>query len=57
MAWFAKLSSAVEGMDYDRPIVAGRTIKAVIQALDNVETFESISTRWVPGFLDAQLAA
>jgi hypothetical protein len=57
MAWFAKLSSAVEGMDYDRPIVAGRTIKAVIQALDNVETFESISTRWVSGVHDAQFAA
>jgi hypothetical protein len=47
MAWFAKLSRAVGEMDFDRPIVAGRTIGAVIVALDNCETFESIATRCV----------
>jgi hypothetical protein len=46
MAWFAKLSTTVSELNYERPIVAGRTINAVIQALENVETFESISTRF-----------
>jgi hypothetical protein len=48
MTWFAGLSVKVEGLDYDRPMLAGRTIQALMRALEQCESFEAIATRSVP---------
>lgn len=47
MSWFASLSVKVEGLDFDRPMLAGRTIQAMTKALVDCETFDAIATRYV----------
>ena len=37
----------VQALDFDRPMLAGRTIQALTKALEDCQAFEAIATRCV----------
>lgn len=42
--WFKQIGVKIENLDYKHSTVAGRTIKSIIQALDDIEMYEPVET-------------
>lgn len=42
--WFKQIGERIENLNYKHSTVAGRTIKSIIQALDDIEIYEPVET-------------